>query len=119
LGRIPNAAPEGARLRLQPLAQRGADRVAQLEDRLVRDRAIDRVPLLAAGDEPRLLQHLEVLRDVRLRGLDPLGDLRDAQLPALQGLEDAEPQRLGQHPEARRHERQRLRRHQLVFARHV
>ena len=84
---MPRAPSQDRRLRREPLLQAGADHVAQLEDALVLDRAIDGVALLAAGDQAGVDEDLHVLADVRLRQFEGLGQLADAQLaPRLKRL---------------------------------
>ena len=78
--------------------------VAEIEHRWIRDRVVDVVPVLPAGNESRVLEDAQMLGDVRLRRSHVRDELADVPLPRLQGLEELNADRLAEDAEASRHE---------------
>lgn len=101
-GASSSAAEERAQVRELGL-HRGAEPVAELEDRGVGDPVDGAGPLLAAGEEALVAEGREVLGDVLLAGPQRLGQFADrCLLPATQDIEDAKARRVGKRPEAPR-----------------
>src|SRR6266545_2383584 len=88
--------------RLELPLEAAADALAELEHALVRDRVVGEVALLTAGDDPRPVEHAEVLGNVLLRRPDQVGQLEHARLPLAQPVEQLDPRRLAQRAKALR-----------------
>ena len=76
------------------------DQATDLESRRIGHAVAHVHPVAAAGDDPRPPQHRQVLGDVGLAAADPLGQVADADLAALQLVEDAKPGRVRERLEA-------------------
>jgi len=96
-------------VRREPRLQPDADEVAQGEHGGVRDEPVGARPLRPASDEAALAEGLQLFADVRLRGSEDRGQLADVELSPLEGLQDPEPQGVGERPEPARDELERLR----------
>ena len=84
------------------LLEAGADLFAEPEDGLVGDPEVHGGAFLPARDDPVLEQDVQVLRDVLLARAARLGELADGRLAVEEPLQEADPHRLGEHPEPAR-----------------
>src|ERR1051326_3172857 len=73
-----------------------ADQLAEREDRLVDDPVVREVPLLAARDDSRALEHAEMLGDVLLRRARQLGQLEHGRLALAVPVEKRDSRRLAE-----------------------
>jgi hypothetical protein len=85
--------------------------VAHFENSRIRDRVKDLQPLLAAPQNPALLQGMEVTRDIRLGEAGRLGEVFHAFLAGLQFDKELQTVRLAKHAEAGGDHLQGCRRH--------
>src|ERR1035438_2369797 len=81
-------------------ADAAAHLVAELEHARVADRVAHVVAVLGAGDHAGGMQDAEVLGDVLLGGAERLLELSDRRLTLPQAVQELDPHRLAEHPEA-------------------
>ena len=84
------------------LCRTAADQRAKLEDDRVRNRVVNAIPLASTVHQTRLIEGLEMFRDVGLVSRKSLDDVTDGPLATFQYLEDAQSLRFAQHSEAAR-----------------
>ena len=69
----------------------------QLEDVVIVDRVVHLAPGAAGPDQAHPAQQAQLMRHCRLADPDMLGDVAHAELPAREGVEDADPGRVAEH----------------------
>lgn len=81
-----------------------ADQRAKLEDDRVRNRVVDAIPLASTVHQTRLIEGLEMFRNVGLVSLKRLDDVAYGPLATFQYLKDAQSLRFAQHSKAERNQ---------------